>query len=260
VFVRALEPAEARKLKKVATDGKHRSSRIRAMILLASATEMAAPQIASLYLTDATHVRKVIHEFNERGFGSLDPDYRGGRPTKTTPEQRDQVVSVARARPDTQGVALTRWSIAKLARHLAEQQIVVLSPTALRALLIDAGLSFQRTRSWKWSPDPDFKAKAERVLGLYRARPDDGPVVCFDEMGPIQLIPHQGAGWALTGRPERHRAPTTAAAACATSSAPTTSTPTGCSAACERTSRRVTCSGFCARSGCATPPANASTW
>jgi transposase len=206
VFVRALEPAEARKLKKVATDGKHRSSRIRAMILLASATEMAAPQIASLYLTDATHVRKVIHEFNERGFGSLDPDYRGGRPTKTTPEQRDQVVSVARARPDTQGVALTRWSIAKLARHLAEQQIAVLSPTALRALLIDAGLSFQRTRSWKWSPDPDFKAKAERVLGLYRARPDDGPVVCFDEMGPIQLIPRQGAGWALTGRPERHRA------------------------------------------------------
>jgi transposase len=206
VFVRSLDPAEARRLKKVATDGKHRSSRIRAMILLASATEMAAPQIASLYLTDATHVRKVIHEFNERGFGSLDPDYRGGRPTKTTPEQRDQVVSVARARPDTQGVALTRWSIAKLARHLAEQQIAVLSPTALRALLIDAGLSFQRTRSWKWSPDPDFKAKAERVLGLYRARPDDGPVVCFDEMGPIQLIPHQGAGWALTGRPERHRA------------------------------------------------------
>jgi hypothetical protein len=108
VFVRALEPAEARRLKKVATDAKHRSSRIRAMILLASATEMAAPQIASLYLTDATHVRKVIHEFNERGFASLDPDYRGGRPRKTTPEQRDQVVSVARARPDTQGVALTR--------------------------------------------------------------------------------------------------------------------------------------------------------
>jgi transposase len=206
VFVRVLEPAEARKLKRLATDGKHRSTRIRAMILLASATEMSAPQIAQLYLTDAEHVRKVIHEFNDRGFGSLDPDYRGGRPKKTTPEQRDEIVSVARARPDSQGVALTRWSICKLSRHLAEQQIADLSPTTVRALLNEAGLSFQRTRSWKWSPDPDFKAKAERVLGLYRDPPEDGPVVCFDEMGPIQLIPHQGAGWAPVGRPQRLRA------------------------------------------------------
>ena len=206
VFVRALSPVDARRLKRAATDAPHRCSRIRAMILLASATEMPAPQIASLYLTDATHVRKVIHEFNERGFAALDPDYRGGRPKSLAPEQRDKVVAVARARPDTQGVALTRWSITKLARHLGEQQIAVLSPTALRGLLDDAGLSFQRTRSWKWSPDPDFKAKAERVLALYRAKPNDGPVVCFDEMGPIQLIPHHGAGWAPRTRPERLRA------------------------------------------------------
>ena len=66
---------------------------------------MAAPQIARLYLTAVDHVRKVIHDFNDRGFGALDPDYRGGRPKKTTPEQRDEIVSVARARPDSQGVA-----------------------------------------------------------------------------------------------------------------------------------------------------------
>lgn len=81
-----------------------------------------------------------------------------------------------------------------------------MSETALRRLLEQAGLSFQRTRSWKWSPDPDFTAKAERVLSLYRSPPSDGPVVCFDEMGPIQLIPHHGTGWAEVGRPERLRA------------------------------------------------------
>jgi transposase len=206
VFVRVLEIEEARRLKRLATDARHRSTRIRAMILLASATEMPAPQIARLYLTDADHVRKVIHEFNACGFGSLDPDYRGGRPRKTTPEQRDSVVAVARARPDTQGVALTRWSIAKLARYLAEQQIVALSPTSVRTVLDQAGLSFQRTRSWKTSPDPEFAPKAERILALYRDPPADGPVVCFDEMGPIQLIPHHGAGWAPIGQPERLRA------------------------------------------------------
>jgi transposase len=91
----------------------YQSKRARAMILLASSTGMSAPQIAELMRTDESHVRKVIHAFNGEGFGSLDPDYRGGRPKKTTPEQRDRIVAVARARPDTLGVALTRWSLAK---------------------------------------------------------------------------------------------------------------------------------------------------
>lgn len=205
VFVRELSLQEGARLKRLSTSGKYQSTRQRAMILLCSATGMSAPEIAATVLSDESHVRKVIHDFNERGFGALDPDYRGGRPRKTTLRQRDRIISVARARPDTQGVALTRWSLRKLAEHLAGLGLE-LSPEALRGLLIEAGLSHQRTRSWKWSPDPLFAQKAQRVLGLYRAKPSDGVVVCFDEMGPIQLIPHQGCGWASEKRPERVRA------------------------------------------------------
>jgi transposase len=205
VFVRELSAEEGSRLKSISKKAKYESKRQRAMILLASSTGMSAPQIAGLVRTDESHVRKVIHAFNEEGFGSLDPDYRGGRPKKTTPEQRDQIVAVARARPDTQGVALTRWSLAKLSEHLASLGIV-LSEEALRQTLRGAGLSYQRTRSWKSSPDPGFAEKARRVLGLYRSKPDDGVVVCFDEMGPIQPIPHHGSGWAAEKLPERLRA------------------------------------------------------
>src|SRR5665213_2728396 len=205
VFVRELSLEEGVRLKSVSKRAKYQSKRQRAMILLASATGMPAPQIAGVVRTDESHVRKVIHAFNDRGFAWLDPDYRGGRPRKTTPVQRDRIVSVARTRPDTQGVALTRWSLSKLAAHLAGMGIV-LCEEALRQTLRGAGLSHQRTRSWKWSPDPDFQPKAERVLALYREAPEDGVVVCFDEMGPIQLIPHHGSGWAPIKRCERLRA------------------------------------------------------
>jgi transposase len=205
VFVRELSPEEGARLKSISKRAKYQSKRARAMILLASSTGMAAPQIAELMRTDESRVRKVIHAFNDEGFGSLDPDYRGGRPRKTTPEQRDRIVAVARARPDTLGVPLTRWSLSKLAGHLTGMG-VVLCEEALRQTLRAAGLSHQRTRSWKWSPDPDFAEKAERVLGLYRHKPDDGVVVCFDEMGPIGLIAHHGSGWAPEKRPERLRA------------------------------------------------------
>src|SRR3954463_6628603 len=205
VFVRELSAQEGSRLKSISRKAQYQSKRQRAIILLASATGMSAPRIAAMARTDESHVRKVIHAFDQQGFGSLDPDYRGGRPQKTTPEQRDRIVAVARARPDTQGVALTRWSLAKLSEHLAGMGIV-LSEEALPQPLRAAGLSHQRTRSWKWSPDPDFAEKAERVLGLYRAKPDDGVVVCCDEMGPIGLIPHHGSGWAAEQRPERIRA------------------------------------------------------
>lgn len=205
VFVRELSPEEGARLKSISRRAKYQSKRQRAVILLASSTGMAAPQIAAMARTDESRVRKIIHAFNEQGFGSLDPDYRGGRPKKTTPEQRDRIVAVARARPDTLGVPLTRWSLSKLSDHLAGIDIV-LCAEALRQTLGAAGLSHQRTRSWKWSPDPDFAEKAARVLGLYRHKPEDGVVVCFDEMGPIELIPHHGSGWAPEKRCERLRA------------------------------------------------------
>ena len=114
---------------------------------------------------------------------------------------------MAGARPDTQGVALTRWSLPRLADHLAELGVAEISPAHLGRVLAEAGLSFQRTRTWKASPDPDYEAKAARVLELQAAPPaDGGHVIAFDQMGPLSLRPIAGAGWAPLGRPERQRA------------------------------------------------------
>ena len=207
VFVRPLSHEEAVGLKRLAKRARYQSTRQRAAMLLGSNAGLTAPQIAASWLTDASFVRRVIHEFNEQGFTSLDPDYRGGRPRRITVADRKQIVAVAGARPDTQGVPLTRWSLPRLAHHLAEQRLVAISPAHLARVLAATGLSFQRTRSWKASPDPDYEAKAARVLELVSAPPPDGgAVISFDQMGPVSLRPTHGAGWAPKGRPERHRA------------------------------------------------------
>ena len=206
VFVRELAPFEGQRLKRMSKRAKHEATRQRAMILLASATLMSPAEIARMLFTDESHVRKVIHEFNERGLESLRPRYRGGRPRRITSDDQQRIVAVAGARPDTFGVPCTRWSLRKLSEYLAAQGLVV-SRSHLGRLLAEAGLSFQRTRSWKASPDPEFERKAARILALYARPPADGSVVIsFDEMGPISLRPQHGRGWALQGRPERHRA------------------------------------------------------
>ncbi len=58
-------------------------------------------------------------------------------------------------------------ALPRLSRQVEHELDLRLSPETLRALLAEAGLSHQRTRSWQWSPDPDFCQKAERVLSLY---------------------------------------------------------------------------------------------
>jgi transposase len=206
VFVRELLPEEGNRLKRLSRKAASEAKRERALICWASATKMSPQQIAALVGTDESHVRKVIHAFNERGFSSLDPEQRGGRPRRITAEQRARIIAVAGARPDTLGVPATRWSLKRLARYLRKQRIVDVSSAHLGRILAQAGLSFQRTRTWKASPDPDYEAKATRVLGLYAKAPQDGVVISFDQMGPISLRPTAGAGWAPRKRPERQRA------------------------------------------------------
>jgi transposase len=205
VYVRPLLHEEAVRLKRMSRRAKHESTRQRAAVLLASNVRMAVPQIAEMWRTDPSWVRKVIHEFNERGMDSLRPHYRGGRPRRITTDQRQRIVSVAGARPDSQGIPLTRWSLPRLACHLGKEGID-LSPRHLGTVLADAGLSFQRTRTWKSSPDPDYEEKAARILDLCENPPLNGPVVSFDQMGPVSLRPTAGAGWAAKKRPERQRA------------------------------------------------------
>ena len=205
VFVRELAPHEGQRLKRLSKQSKLASTRQRAMILLASNTLMSAPEIARMLLTDESHVRKVIHEFNRHGFESLRPRFGGGRPRRISTDDEQQMVAVAGARPDTLGVPFTRWSLSKLSSYLRGQGIVV-SPAQLGRILARNGISLQRTRSWKQSPDPDYEAKAARILALYREKPKNGVVISFDEKGPESLCPKHGRGWAPRGRPERHRA------------------------------------------------------
>jgi len=205
VFVRELAPDEGQRLKRLSKQSKVASRRQRALILLASNALMSAPEIARMLLTDESHVRKVIHEFNRHGFESLRPRFRGGRPRRISIDDEQRIVAVAGARPDTLGVPYSRWSLAKLSRYLAGQRIEI-SPAQLGRVLARNGISLQRTRSWKQSPDPDYEAKAARILALYRERPADGVVISFDEKGPESLCPRHGRGWAPRGRPQRHRA------------------------------------------------------
>jgi hypothetical protein len=73
VFVRPLAYDEARSRKRRAKAAKHFSTRERAAILLASNVGNSVPQIAAMWMTDESHVRRVIHDFQRARDGIAGP-------------------------------------------------------------------------------------------------------------------------------------------------------------------------------------------
>ena len=106
---------------------------------------------------------------------------------------RAEVLALACELPAQTGVPLSRWSSVELAREAASRGIVerISGVTVWRWLSEDA-IRPWNYRSWIFPRDPDFAAKAGRVLDLYAGRwegellhPGDF-VVCADEKPSIQ--------------------------------------------------------------------------
>ncbi|GHF18769.1 hypothetical protein GCM10014715_87030 [Streptomyces spiralis] len=72
---------------------------------------------------------------------------------------------------------------------------------ALRTLLARRGVTFQRTKTWKESTDPDRDAKLDRIEHVLEHFPDR--TFAFDEFGPLGIRPTGGTCWAEQGRPDR---------------------------------------------------------
>jgi len=175
----------------------------RATIILASSSGTPVSAIARLVAADEDTIRDVIHAFNERGLAALDPRWAGGRPRLIRDEDVAFIVATATTRPETLGRPFTRWSVRKLAAYLRrnDRRVVRVSRERLRQILREAKISFQRTRTWKESRDPDKDRKLDRIEEVTRRFANR--CFAFDQFGPLSIRPCHGATWAPQTKPTR---------------------------------------------------------
>lgn len=211
VRVRRLTDEEGRKLQRLVRrgEGKGQASVVRyrrAMIILASAGGNTVPVIAGLVQTSEDRVREVIHRFNEMGLACLDPRWAGGRPRRITPDDEAFIVATATTRPEKLGLPFTRWSIRKLVQYLGDNptRTVKIGRERLREVLAKHKVTFQRTKTWKDSNDPERDAKLDRIEFVMEHHLDR--CFAFDEFGPLAIHPVKGCCWAAKKKPQRVRA------------------------------------------------------
>lgn len=176
------------------------------MVVLASAGGNTVEVIARLVQTSPDRVREMIHRFNDVGMKSLDPQWAGGRPRRITTEDEAFIVKTAKGRPEKVGRPFTHWSIRKLRQYLADNPTrrIKIGKERLRQLLDHHGVTFQKTKTWKESNDPDKEAKLDRIEEVLEQFPTR--VFAFDEFGPLAIHPIGGCCWAAKNKPQRLRA------------------------------------------------------
>ena len=211
VRVRRLSDEEGRKLQRLVRrgEGKGQASVVRyrrALIVLASGGGNTVPVIAKLVHTSEDRVREVLHNFNRLGMKALDPQWAGGRPRLISDDDVVFIVETAKTRPEKLGRPFTHWSIRKLVQFLADNptRVVRIGRERLRQILEREGVTFQRTKTWKESNDPERDAKLDRIEYVLEHHPDR--CFAFDEFGPLAIHPVGGCCWAPKKRPQRLRA------------------------------------------------------
>ena len=204
VRARRLSDSEGQRLTQIVRRGKHESIRVRrAMIVMASASGTPVPAIARLVAADEDTVRDVIHAFNEQGLACLDPNWAGGRPRLIHADDVEFIIETATTRPAKLGRPFTHWSIRKLVAYLADNPVrrVCIGRERLRQILHERRISFQRTRTWKESKDPDKEAKLDRIEYVTSRFPER--CFAFDQFGPLSIRPCHGTAWAPRTKPDR---------------------------------------------------------
>ena len=161
--LRRISPKEGRDLLRVVRRSADKVAVKRAAVVLAANTGMTVPQISKTQFVHETYVRKILNGFNAGGLTSIGNRYGKGRPVIFDDTVRQEIFQVVTMPPAQLGLPFTVWSISKLRDYLIAQRIVkTISIEWLRQILREAGVTSQRTKTWKQSNDPDYARKKNR--------------------------------------------------------------------------------------------------
>lgn len=129
---------------------------LRSRIVLAAATGRPNQQIASDLGIPQVTVGKWRRSFAELGLDGLRDAPRSGRPPKHDAAVWQRLQTLACQQPESQG----RWTVRTLARKIG------LPHSTVHAMLNASELQPHRSRTFTFSPDPEFEPKLLDIVGL----------------------------------------------------------------------------------------------
>ena len=147
--LRPLTKSEEQELQRTVKATSERVDRVRrAKALLAVAAGRTRASVGQEAGLSREGVSKVVKRFNQRGLDVLDIAAGRGRKPTYTSEQQARILAEVQRTPDRKEDQTATWSLMMLRRALRKTALPDIAAETIRQVLLEAGYSYQRTRSW----------------------------------------------------------------------------------------------------------------
>ncbi len=193
-----LSPSERKQLKLMVRSRKAKVEEARRhRIILGLAGGAGMRELSRLERCSVNTVRLWKERFGAERLAGLWSRHQGKSVPKGIARLEARIVDLTLHKPPPEGS--THWSSRKLAARLGVSQ------SRVSRVWARSGLQPHRLRRYMQSDDPQFEAKAARVIGLYLRPPSHAAVFCVDEKSAIQALDRLDPVLPLSpGRAERH--------------------------------------------------------
>ena len=143
----------------------------RGQLISFSVQGMRVQEISSALHLHEEYIRKLIRRYNEEGLTALRTRAHPGRAPTLTPEDESVVVEIAKMPPRAFGQPFNQWSLRKLTDCLVRRGMIPeVSHVTIGKVLDQHKVTYQRTRTWKESKDPDLASKKNASKDSIRKR------------------------------------------------------------------------------------------
>ncbi len=161
IYVRSITKEEETGLKAIIRRSDDARKVKRAEIILASAQKRRVPEISRSFGFSRDYVCDIIHGFDKFGFLALKTKYENcGKEPKFTKDDRKEIINAALSKPNDLGLPFTCWSLEKLKDYVMNRRgIKSISIETIRQILMENGIKYRHTKTWKESNDPEFESK-----------------------------------------------------------------------------------------------------
>jgi transposase len=111
-------------------------------------------------------VSQLVSRFNAEGMNAIMPRHGGGPPIKYGVEERERILKEVQRKPTPEADGTANWSLSLLCQALrkAPDGLPEVSEDTIRTVLLEAGYSWQKTRSWCQTGEVVRKRKRGKVI------------------------------------------------------------------------------------------------
>ena len=179
-YIRSLTDAEREELERMKQQEVGRVA-MRAHMILLSAKEFTVPDITTIHDVTEVTVYKWFDRFEADGPSGLYDRPRSGRPPEVDEAVETELEDAIEQSPTELDYNFTRWTVPKLATHLAETLGVELSRETVRQTLHALGFRWRRPRWFQSREDPQAPERMDAIADAVFTASTDTVFLVQDE-------------------------------------------------------------------------------